>query len=330
MSKYPRLRNIWCANEWVGAPWACGEARYIMPVENYEHDVANSYGVIRENYVCATGVDKLLNNCGDIKWGDGKNANKKKNECKSSYMYDTSSNKYRPCDTHNGKCRMKTTESCNDDSSSSPTPSTPVPSTPVPGGTSGTASTTFYGTQANGEADDPYLNKGIDSSCGCNTTESGASVLSDWYNAAVNDTLFGINTSTTADESKWNCGSGCGRCFELTTTGKRADNDSWTPKPDENQTIKVVVTNMCPNYYNKWCPLPGETSDYGYEYHFDLQNSFPDGSGSWAGCNGTSCNAEVQFQEIECPDSVKTALKENCKGTSPAGWAVAKEGCKYS
>lgn len=25
MDKHPVLRNIWCANAWVGAPWACGD-----------------------------------------------------------------------------------------------------------------------------------------------------------------------------------------------------------------------------------------------------------------------------------------------------------------
>ena len=305
-AKYSRLRNIWCANEWVGAPWACGEARYDMPVENYEHDVANSYEVISENYECVTGVDKEQTNCGDIKWGDGKNANKKKKECKKSYMKDTSSNKYYPCETTKGKCRMKTDVECapmgDDDITCSPTPSVVLSD-----GVSGRASTTFYGTQ-DGEADDPYLNNKADSSCGCNTTQNGANVLSDWYNAAANDTLFGVDTSKT-DSADWNCGSGCGRCFELTTTGKRADNDTWGGKPEANQKIKVVVTNMCPNYYNKWCPRPGTTNgEYiaqnyggttGYQYHFDLQNSFPDGTGSWVGCDGKSCNAEVEFQEIQ-------------------------------
>lgn len=146
----------------------------------------------------------------------------------------------------------------------------------------------------------------------------------------MNDTLFGIDTTTS--NTYWSCGSGCGRCYELTTTGKRADNPSgsWESPdmPTEKQIIKVVSTNMCPNAYNStWCAAPSKTSSNGYEYHFDLQNSFE--GGSWSGCTGKSCNAEVTFKEIACPDDVVSALKENCKGTYPSEWAVKKDGCKY-
>jgi hypothetical protein len=362
MYNRPHKQNMWCANALVGAPWACGEARYDESVENYKHDVTNSYeGFVDtscsscSNTACGDNMDRMRNDkkCGN--W-DHKGA-----QCKQGYetaatVGDDKIN--RLCNYNKKKCTPDNSRFCStsdyckkcDAAKAADTTTTPTPTggggTPLPGGVSGTASTTFYGTQANGEVKDNYLNKGLDSSCGCNTKEEGANVLSDWYNAAVNDTLFGVNTNTTTNETDWNCGSGCGRCFELTTTGKRADNASWTPNPDEGQTIKVVATNMCPNYYNDWCALPGTTNgdfistNFGgtgaYEYHFDLQNSFSYGDtptpddGSWLGCKGTSCNAEVQFQEIVCPDYVKTALKNNCKGTDPVDWAVAKEGCKYS
>lgn len=115
MSKYPRLRNIWCANEWVGAPWACGEARYDMPVENYEHDVANSYGVIRENYSCCD--DNNSYNC-NITCKDRKEYTK--SSCKNTsrancnkMVYAETNNdgsltgRYFPCETKKGKCIVK-------------------------------------------------------------------------------------------------------------------------------------------------------------------------------------------------------------------------------
>jgi hypothetical protein len=34
----PHHRNMWCANAWVGAPWACGQPRYDEPVENFSGD----------------------------------------------------------------------------------------------------------------------------------------------------------------------------------------------------------------------------------------------------------------------------------------------------
>jgi hypothetical protein len=37
MYNRPHRHHMWCANAWVGAPWACGEARYDESVENYEH-----------------------------------------------------------------------------------------------------------------------------------------------------------------------------------------------------------------------------------------------------------------------------------------------------
>lgn len=310
MYNHSHKQNMWCANAMVGAPWACGEPRYDKYVENYKHyeGAAEFYLVSKDP---CDGRSELNNGCKSIKsWKDGGKGSKKKETCKKSYQKDDGI--HRPCEAKDDKCKMKTSgDICF---------------------MSGTASTTFYGTQQNNEDNDDYLNNGKDSSCGCNTNEQTASVLSDWYNAAVNDTLFGIDSNKTSN-TDWNCGSGCGRCYELTTTGRRADNPtgSWesADMPTEKQTIKVVSTNMCPNVDNStWCAAPGQTSDMGYEYHFDLQNSFPDGS--WAGCNGESCNAEVTFKEIACPPNVVSALQDNCKGTSPVNWAVKKDGCKYS
>lgn len=364
MYNRPHRQNMWCANAWVGAPWACGEARYDESVENYENDITKSYEGFNEsveNYEndvtkSYEGFDQSDcnkcsdTNCGTCRGGRERNSTNcgnwdhKGDQCKKGYETggDIDGDKInRLCYYVKSKCKNDDNNFCSTSEfcvKNCPTP--PAGDTtyypPVDGGISGKASTTFYGTAptpSSIEADDNYLNLGIDSSCGCNINESDADVLKTWYNAAVNDALFGIDTNNLASSADWNCGDGCGRCYKLTTTGKRADNPSgtWANQPDEGYTINVVATSLCPNVDNStWCAAPGGSNTYGFPYHFDLQNSFPVEGSSWPGCNGTSCNAEVTFQEIECPDCVKTALKNNCKGTDPADWAVKKDGCKYS
>ena len=176
------------------------------------------------------------------------------------------------------------------------------------------ASTTTYGGEGDG---DDYLNNNKDSSCGCNVLNQDADVLSTYYNAATNDRLYGINSISTP-RSDWNCGSGCGKCYRLTTTGRRSDNPSgsWNSSdmPVKGQTIDVVTTNFCPYTDNTtWCASVSNEvgpTDTKYKYHFDLQNP------NWKGCNGSACNAEVEFSEIKCPNKVVKALQENCVGGS--------------
>lgn len=176
---------------------------------------------------------------------------------------------------------------------------------------SGLASTTFYSNSG-----DPYLDQGKDSACGCNVGRPDANILSDWYNAATNDTLYGVDSHK--PRTQWNCGSGCGKCYRLTTTGRRSDNTKWSNVPDSNVGINVVTTNFCPAADNpEWCAPKGKRVGINkkYAYHFDLQMS-NELAQSWPGCNGDKCNAEVTFQEIACPEQVRAAMKENCVGGS--------------
>ena len=73
------------------------------------------------------------------------------------------------------------------------------------------------------------------------TQQSGGNGL---YTAAASTSLFGTAT--------W-CGSGCGTCFKLTSTGS-APSGQGTGGAAGN-SITVMVTNLCPyNGNEKWCP----------------------------------------------------------------------------
>jgi endoglucanase len=90
--------------------------------------------------------------------------------------------------------------------------------------------------------------------CGCGTGNS----LFPWqegisdgvYTAAGSQALFGAAGST------W-CGSGCGTCYKLTSTGKAPCSTCGTGGA-AGKSIIVMVTNLCPyNGNQKWCPNAG-------------------------------------------------------------------------
>ena len=69
MDKHPVLKNIWCANAWVGAPWACGDDHHNSQ-ENFEVDVLDMYeNNTIENYEYETGCPhtKCANYCSQIR-----------------------------------------------------------------------------------------------------------------------------------------------------------------------------------------------------------------------------------------------------------------------
>jgi hypothetical protein len=185
---------MWCANAWVGAPWACGEARYDESVENYEHDVTKSYAVIRENYPCDR--DNKIDKCGDINWGKGKNAKKNKKLCKNSYTFDSSDKVYRPCETHEGKCKMNSTDSC---PTSSPTSSSSSPT---------------------GDISCNELVSVFPSAC-----EGGCTVMStNMYPWIEDDILYGyVAQDYGSSSTDTGCTTGMGAVYELTfSSGKTA------------------------------------------------------------------------------------------------------------
>ncbi|KAH8688980.1 RlpA-like double-psi beta-barrel-protein domain-containing protein-containing protein [Talaromyces proteolyticus] len=134
---------------------------------------------------------------------------------------------------------------------------------------------------------------GQEGACGCGTSSG----LDSWqtgispkvYTAAGSQALFDT------DGSSW-CGAGCGKCYNLTSTGSSACNGCGTGGV-AGESIIVMVTNLCPyNGNQQWCPQPGATNEYGYNYHFDIM----------AQSEVFGDNVVVQFEETACPGQATT------------------------
>jgi endoglucanase len=106
------------------------------------------------------------------------------------------------------------------------------------------------------------------------------------YTAAGSQALFSTSNLS------W-CGSGCGTCYQLTSTGTSPDGAGG----DSGESIIVMITNLCPNNGNaQWCPAVGGTNEYGYSYHFDIQ----------AQSEVFGDNPIVDFEEVSCPSAASS------------------------
>lgn len=89
--------------------------------------------------------------------------------------------------------------------------------------------------------------------CGCGTGDNDPfswqlGIASGVYTAAGSQALFGSGT--------W-CGSGCGTCYKLTSTGSSPCSTCGSGG-DAGESITVMITNLCPyNGNQQWCPNAG-------------------------------------------------------------------------
>ncbi len=89
--------------------------------------------------------------------------------------------------------------------------------------------------------------------CGCGTSGSApfgwqTSIAPGVYTAAGSPGLFGSGT--------W-CGTGCGQCYKMTSTGAAPCSTCGTGGV-AGQSIIVMITNLCPNAGNaQWCAPAG-------------------------------------------------------------------------
>ncbi|KAM0115380.1 Endoglucanase-5 [Aspergillus fumigatus] len=114
------------------------------------------------------------------------------------------------------------------------------------------------------------------------------------YTAAGSQALF-----DTAGAS-W-CGAGCGKCYNLTSTGSAPCTGCGTGGA-AGESIIVMVTNLCPyNGNQQWCPQVGATNNYGYSYHFDIM----------AQSEVFGDNVVVNFEPVACPGQA-TSDWETC------------------
>ncbi|KAL9624209.1 MAG: hypothetical protein Q9160_001456 [Pyrenula sp. 1 TL-2023] len=140
--------------------------------------------------------------------------------------------------------------------------------------------------------------------CGCGTSSGafpwqlGISTSSNpkIYTAAASQALFDSSGSS------W-CGSGCGTCYELTSTGAAPQGQGTGGV--SGQSIIVMVTNLCPNNGNQqWCPTVGGKNNYGFSYHFDI-NAENEIFGD---------NPIVNFQQVACPGQASSDYAQcQCK-----------------
>ncbi|KAL5337386.1 RlpA-like double-psi beta-barrel-protein domain-containing protein-containing protein [Aspergillus crustosus] len=134
-----------------------------------------------------------------------------------------------------------------------------------------------------------HYSDGLQGACGCGT-ESGTytwqyGISSSVLTAAASQSLF-----DSGGMNHW-CGSGCGKCYALTSTGVSTC-PTCGSGGEAGKSIIVMVTNLCPFVGNEmWCPNPGARNPAGYEYHFDIMGG--------AGVFGD--NVVVEFNEVACP-----------------------------
>jgi len=127
-------------------------------------------------------------------------------------------------------------------------------------------------------------------SCGCGTP--GDNWVDDdyWTLTGWTAALNNVNLDPEHPEAGW-CPSGCGRCYELCTTGGTTNTDSRIAEPGQCKVFKI--TNRCSDGWGQprpdWCSqnIPWHecaehpekcrqdrgTNMFGYSAHFDLQDA---------------------------------------------------------
>ncbi|KAL2848376.1 RlpA-like double-psi beta-barrel-protein domain-containing protein-containing protein [Aspergillus pseudoustus] len=137
-----------------------------------------------------------------------------------------------------------------------------------------------------------HYNDGLQGACGCGTMAGtygwSYGINNQVYTAAANQALFDPNME------HW-CGTGCGKCYRLTSTGVSSC-ETCGIGGEHGKSITVIVTNLCPYILNEqWCPNPGQLNPYGYAYHFDIMG----GTGVFGD------NVVVEFEEVACPTEAR-------------------------
>lgn len=133
--------------------------------------------------------------------------------------------------------------------------------------------------------------------CGCGT-DNTSPFSWQWtkLTAAASAPVFGSGT--------W-CGSGCGKCFQLTPTAVGASPIGAGATTTKSVVIKV--TNLCPAAGNEaWCAY--DVNSYGYDAHFDLMDYNMAGLISGMGWD----NPEVTYEQVDCASNGYTDWNCEC------------------
>ncbi|KKK13965.1 hypothetical protein ARAM_000197 [Aspergillus rambellii] len=133
-----------------------------------------------------------------------------------------------------------------------------------------------------------HYSDGLVGACGCGDSSGAYS----WQFGIGNATYTAAGSQALFDSSGegW-CGSGCGKCYRLTSTGVSAC-PTCGEGGEAGRSITVMLTNLCPYVTNEeWCPNAGGINAYGYAHHFDIMSPdviFGD-------------NVVVEFSQVDCP-----------------------------
>ena len=154
-----------------------------------------------------------------------------------------------------------------------------------------------------------------------------------FYSGAVNQQLFNGKIN---NQGQPNCGSACGSCYQLQTTGSNTYGSNGAP--NGGSTINMMVVDACynPSDKNAWCASnqKGATDPHGCDVHFDIQTGpvnadAPNPTGSdgtpWAGKSVCfpyllqetdllflGAGDVVQYRSIPCPESASNQYHQSC------------------
>lgn len=122
--------------------------------------------------------------------------------------------------------------------------------------------------------------------CGCGTGSGGGTMYS-WQQSpgpGLFTTAASQNLYDGQGSSGSYCGTGCGKCYNVTNLGYIAA-PGQGDCTGAGQSITVMVTNLCPAAGNQqWCAQP--TNRYNYPAHFDIMQASSSAGGpqGWSKC----------------------------------------------
>lgn len=143
------------------------------------------------------------------------------------------------------------------------------------------------------------------SACQCGEAPWQWSGSQGFYHAAVNQKLFGGKLNGGGQP---NCGTACGQCYELSTSGT----NTYADGVPSGSTLTVQIVDACYSAGDHWC---GSTAD---DYkdsskcgvHFDIQTGPPGSAGiAPVGSDGNVWNGGgqiVYYTPVACPGSLQS------------------------
>ncbi|KAL2039830.1 hypothetical protein N7G274_007230 [Stereocaulon virgatum] len=170
-------------------------------------------------------------------------------------------------------------------------------STRAPSGWDGVASTSFY----------QYTGTGTACDCPPSATWQWSGGRRS-YSGAVNNIFFDNNSGST------NCGSGCGTCYQLMTSGYNYYEGDTTTS-GSMMTLNIVDSCWAGDGSSAWCPSTqaGFTDQAGCGVHFDVMTAGPGfGASGPIGNDGQSWDSPIVYYKKVLCDSTFSRDFQQC------------------